>query len=61
MEGPSASKYSTTIRGDDEQVPFRDGIRVDGERKHEPISEGEPERRPIGTSMRPTQRSFAFY
>lgn len=35
MESPPASKRATTVRRHDDRDPFRDGIGVDGERKHQ--------------------------
>ena len=51
MESPSTSERAAAVGGDNERVPLRDGVRVDGEWEHERILEGESGRRPVRTGM----------
>ena len=40
MEDPPPPERATTARRDDDRESVRDGIEVDGERQHQPVSEG---------------------
>lgn len=61
MEGPSASKHPAAFGGDDEQVPLRNAIRVDGEREHEPISEANPNPDRLGLVCIPPNGPMSDY
>ena len=51
MEGPPSPKCVATVRCDDDRESVRDGIRVDGKWKHQPIYEGGYQGGSLGTCM----------
>ena len=48
VENPPASERPTTNRSDDDRDSVRNGLRLDGERKHQQLCEGTPECGPVG-------------
>jgi len=48
MENPPTSECPATDRSDDVQDSVRDGIKLDGEWKHQRFREGTPRRKPVG-------------
>jgi len=48
MEDPSAPKRAAVDRGDDDRGSVRNGIRVDGKRKHQRVREGKSRYRSAG-------------
>lgn len=51
MEGSLSPKFVTTGRRDDDQQSTCDRIRVDGEREHHGVYEGEYQRGPVGIGV----------
>jgi len=49
MENPPTSECPSPGRGDNVRESVRDGVRLDGERKHQQFREGTPRCRPVGT------------
>jgi len=49
VESAPASEHLATHRSDDVRNPVRDGIGLDGERKHQRLREGAPGRKSVGT------------
>ena len=50
MEHPPASEHPAPGRSDNVREPVRNGVRLDGERKHQRLREDTPGRKPLGTS-----------
>jgi hypothetical protein len=48
MENPPASERPAADRSDDVRDSVRNGIRLDGERKHQRLREGTPGCKPVG-------------
>jgi len=58
MEFPSAPECPATAWSDDDWITVRDGVRLDGKRKHQRLCEGTPRCKPAGTGRLSIQ-SFA--
>ena len=60
VEIASTSECAVIDRSDNDRDPLRDGIRVDGGRKHQSVHEGTSRRRPVGACRFFIQYSIDF-